>query len=124
MIVARNMLIPVAFVVSTSASAHHPGSHAARQPDGRVRLEVVATVPDTCTRIADIAAGSPSGVAAAPGTAPVTVRLVRSEGACEAQVGALDTSWSLDAPGRIGTIMVYVLGTDGTLAATERVPIE
>ena len=34
MAVARKLVLPLAVLGATSASAHHPGSHAARQPDG------------------------------------------------------------------------------------------
>ena len=119
----RMLALSVALVAATAASAHHPGSHAARQPDGRVQLDLAVTVRDSCTRVAEVAAGPPPGVAAAPGASPVTVRLARSGDACEAAASVIRAERSLALPGQAGQILVYVLGTDGALASTERVPL-
>jgi hypothetical protein len=123
MAVARAFILPLALVCATDASAHHPGSHAARQPDGRVRLEVAVTAADACTGIADIAGGPPPGIAAVPGTAPVTVRLQRPGGPCKAEPNVVRAERMLDLGRQEGQLLVYVMGADGTLASTERVPL-
>jgi hypothetical protein len=106
------------------ALAHHPGSHANRLPDGRVNLEAVATATDACIRIGEVRAGAPPRVAAVAGTAPVTVRLERPNAeACAAVVQALRRDAVLDLPPEVRQILLYILAPDGTLAATERVPV-
>jgi hypothetical protein len=105
------------------ASAHHPGSHAVRQADGSVRLEVVAVVTDGCTTIAEVRVGAPPGVTPPKSARPVTVGLQRPEGMmCTQVVGTARREVVLE-PGAQGVIHLYVLRPDGTLAATERVPV-
>src|SRR3712207_6241052 len=54
-------LLSLVLAIATAAEtlAHHPGSHAARQGDGRVRLDVSAVVPDACTAVASVERGAP-----------------------------------------------------------------
>ena len=105
------------------ALAHHPGSHAARDADGGVRLEVVVTAADACTSIAQVRPGAPPGIAAVPGSAPVTARLQRPGGACAAVVTAVRAEERLDLGREVGQILLYVVGPDGAVASTERVPV-
>ena len=60
-----------------TAEAHHPGSHAVREKDGRVRVEVAAAAADSCTAIASVRNVAPPRVTPPPATAPVTVQLQR-----------------------------------------------
>lgn len=113
----------VAILAGVQALAHHPGSHAERLPDGRVRVDVTATVPDTCTRIASVQAGLPEGVRAVAGTLPVTIRLARpADAVCATQVRALREQAVLAMPSG-NMLMLYVVGQDGAVAGSERVPI-
>ena len=41
------------------ALAHHPGSHATREADGRVRVEAVTVANDRCTALSPVTAGAP-----------------------------------------------------------------
>ncbi len=106
-----------------AAEAHHPGSHATRQPDGRVKLEAVATTADACARIADIRIGTPVGVAAPPGSVPVTARLLRESDVCAVAVAAVRSEATLDLPNPAAQISLYFEGADGRVLSTERVPI-
>ena len=113
----------LALGIATGAVAHHPGSHAAKQRDGRVRLEVVATVTDTCTSIAQVRIGLPPGVAAAPSGTPVTARLRRQEGPCEEAPTAIRGIEALELDASVGQLHLYVIAPDGSLASTERIPV-
>ena len=109
---------------SGAALAHHPGSHASRLPDGRVRVEVAAVATDGCTRIGRVRAAAPSSVSAVPGAAAVTAELVRAgAGPCTMAVVAVTSETVLDLAPGLRQIMLYILAPDGTLASTERVPI-
>jgi hypothetical protein len=88
-----------------------------------VRLDVAVTASDSCTGIADIAAGPAPGIAAVPGTTPVTVRLKRSGGSCAAAPNVVRAERVLDLGRQEQQLLVYVVGADGTLASTERVPL-
>jgi hypothetical protein len=112
-----------AILFQTAAGAHHPGSHATDQGGGRVRIEAVATVTDTCTQIAEIRTGLPPGISAVPGGTPVTVRLRRPEGPCQTAVTAIRAAQTLDVKGAAGQIHLYVLAPDGSLASSERIPV-
>lgn len=113
----------LAILTGVQALAHHPGSHAQRLSDRRVRVEVTATVPDTCTRIASVQAGRPEGVEPVAGTLPVTVRLSRpADAICATQVVAVKDTAVLAMPSG-NMLMLYVVGQDGAVAGTERVPI-
>jgi len=106
------------------AAAHHPGSHAFRQPDGRVRVEVVAQATDACTRVGAIRAGGPDGIATVPGSAAVTTRLERpGQGPCAAVVTAARAEALLDLDRGARQVLLYVLAPDGRITATERLPI-
>jgi hypothetical protein len=107
-----------------SAPAHHPGSHASRQPDGRVRVQVVTRTADSCTDIADILVGPPPGLSAVPGSSPVTARLRRRSGTCESVVTAVRAEQVLQVPQDVRQIHLFVAAPDGRVLATERVPIE
>jgi hypothetical protein len=109
--------------VATMAHGHHPGSHAFRQPDGRVKIDAVAMAADTCSRISAIRSGTPPGVAPPPGSTPVTVVLQREGAVCAAAVTAVRAEELLDVPRGADQIFLYFQSPDGTLASTERVPI-
>ena len=117
---------PVAslLLASPGALAHHPGSHANRLPDGRVRLEVATLATDACTRVGTVASGAPASVKAPPGAAPVTARLVREgSGACATVVTAAKSEVVLDLGRGASHVFLYILTPDGTVASTERVPV-
>ena len=111
-------------ILTSPVLAHHPGSHAAREADGRVRLDVVVTAADACTTIAAVTAGAPSGVAPVPGSTPVTARLQRPGGACATVVTAVRAEERLHLGQNVGQILLYVVGPDGAVASTERVPVQ
>lgn len=114
----------VALLLVTPAFAHHPGSHAERLSDGRVSLDAVATAADICIRIVEVQAGAPPGIAAVAGSAPVTVRLGRTGSAsCTAALSAVHLKVMLDLPREARQLLLYVLAPDGSVAATERVPV-
>ena len=118
------VLAAAVLMASGPALAHHPGSHAYRQPDGRVRVEVAAQATDACTRVAAILPGAPAGLASVPGSAPVTARLERQNAEpCTTVVTAVKTEAVLDLGPGVRQILLYVTGPDGTVAATERLPI-
>jgi hypothetical protein len=120
----RIVLTLAALLLATPAFAHHPGSHATRQPDGRVIVEAVAMATDACTRIASLRSGPPAGVALVAGSAPVTAQLERAGAApCAAVVTAVRVESSLDLPRDTRQILLYILAPDGSVAATERVPV-
>jgi hypothetical protein len=112
-----------ALLAAGAAQAHHPGSHAARQADGRVRIEAVAVTPDPCSTIAEIRPGPPPAVTAPAGSAAVTVRLKREGEACAAAVSAARSETVLDIPASARQILLYVVAPDGSPASSERVPI-
>jgi len=115
--------VAIALGFATVADAHHPGSHATKQSDGRIRLEVVATVTDTCTQIAEVGIGAPVGVSAASGSVSVTVHLRRPDGVCASAVAVVRAERVLDLGQEAAPIHLYVLAPDGSVASTERVPI-
>ena len=117
------LLLIAALVLSEPAHAHHPGSHASRSGDGRVRVEVVAPRADDCNAIEEIVAGAPPGLSAPSGSVPVTARLSRRDGACSAGATVVRSERSLDLGPDARDIHLFVLAPDGSLAATERVPI-
>jgi hypothetical protein len=106
------------------ALAHHPGSHATREPDGRVRVEAVATVGDSCLVFGAIRTGTPPAVLPPPGATPVTAYVER-----KAATGCISTATAIRGEGllAIGTdvrqIHLYIVGPDGALIGTERVPL-
>jgi hypothetical protein len=115
--------VAAAAAAYVSAQAHHPGSHADRQRDGRVRIDAVAMAPDACTTIAEIRLGAPSGVTPPPGSAPVTVRLKREGQVCAAVVTAVRGREILDVQRAAQQIHLYFQAPDGSLTSTERFPI-
>jgi hypothetical protein len=111
-------------LLAASAMAHHPGSHAYRQADGRVRLEATVMARDACTDIAEIATGSPDAGGPPPGAEPVTVRLARPpEAMCAMVVRAVSKSATLDVGRRAERLHLYVIDPKGAVQASERVPI-
>lgn len=111
-------------VLVTGASAHHPGSHATRERDGRIRIEAVAMAADSCTTIASIRPGAPPSVTAPPGAQPVTVQLQRPQDAvCATVVTAAKRTELLNLGADARQLHLYVLGPDGSVVATERVPV-
>jgi hypothetical protein len=123
MTITRKLVLPLAVLGASAASAHHPGSHAARQPDGRIRLEIAVPTSDLCTGIGDVALGPPPGIAPAPGAAPVTVHLKRPDGPCVGAASVARGEQMLDLPRQESQVLVYVIGEDGTIVSTERVPL-
>lgn len=110
--------------MTVQALAHHPGSHAVRQGDGRVRLQTAASASDACTTIQSVTLGAPPAVKAVPGITSVTVRLQRPAGAvCATTVTALHEETMLDVPDSATALLVYVVGPDGSVVASEKVPI-
>lgn len=111
--------------VAVEAFAHHPGSHARRLDAGSVRVEAVAVLADSCTRVASIRAGTPpEEPAPAAGSLPVTMQLSRPAGAvCATVVGKGEAVIELDAAPQMQRVHLYTLGPDGRLVATERVAI-
>jgi hypothetical protein len=119
-------IVLAAGLMMVEAIAHHPGSHAARQGDRQVRLQVVANVTDGCTAIAAIRRGVPTGAQAPAGVDPVIVQLRRppAETMCAQVIRTLRAEAVLDTPGDIRALHVFTLAADGRVTATERVPIQ
>lgn len=107
----------------TGGHAHHPGSHATREPDGEVRVDAVAMAADACTTIGAIRIGTPPSITPAPGSEAVTVSLTREGEACAAVVTATRAEEVLQIAPEAKQILLYFLGPDGSLLSTERVPI-
>jgi hypothetical protein len=104
--------------------AHHPGSHAYREADGRVRLEVTVLASDACTEIGVIAKGAPSAGGRPPGAEPVTVRLTRPpEAMCATVVKQVSKAAMLDVSRRVERLHLYVLDPKGRVQTSERVLI-
>ena len=120
----RLALVVLALALPASVHAHHPGSHASRQNDGRVRVQVVTTTSDSCTEIADVLVGPPPGLSAVPGSSPVTARLKRRSGTCDSVVMAIRAEQVLQVPQDVRQIHLFVSAPDGRVLGTERVPIE
>lgn len=117
-------LAAAALCCAAPAAAHHPGSHAYRQPDGRVRVEAVAQATDACTRLGAVRAVAPDGLAPVPGSAAATARLERrGDGPCATVVTAVRAEAVLDLDRDARQVLLYVLAPDGRVAATERLPI-
>jgi hypothetical protein len=121
----RILVLLVSLGFAAPALAHHPGSHATRGADGRVRIEAVAVANDRCSALGPVAAGAPGRVTAPAGTVPVTVqRRVISPGAtCPPEPVRLSAEGVVEVPRGAGQIMLYVLGPDGEVQATERIPV-
>lgn len=116
--------LALAGMVAGAALAHHPGSHANRQPDGRVRVEVATLASDACTTLGPVKAGAPASVAPAPGAVPVTAQLLRSAGAvCATVVTRVASEAVFDGAPNERQIMLYIVGPDGAVASSERIPI-
>ncbi len=115
--------------LTVAAFAHHPGSHAWRKPGppgaGLVRLEAVALVQDGCTFIGGVVPGIPEGQSANVDAFGVTVRLRKASDvpACPAQARAVRDEIEIEVPAAFRRLHIFVLQPDGTLSATERVPI-
>ena len=106
------------------ALAHHPGSHAARLPDGRVKVEAVAMASDACTSIASLERGAPAGVRPPPGSEPVIARLARPAAAmCATAITATRHEAVLLIPAGATQIHLYIVAPDGRVQASERVPV-
>lgn len=117
-------LVAVA-AVAVEALAHHPGSHARRLQSGTIRLEAVAILPDSCTRIASIRPETPPDEPSpAAGSVPVTLRLARpADAACAMVVGTGEMAIELAPDPSATRIHLYTIAADGRLSATERVAI-
>jgi len=111
--------------LAAQAMAHHPGSHARRQSDGQVLLEVVALMADACTTIRGIEVAAPPSLKPPGGAEPVTVHIARPAGAsCAAVVRAARESVFLTVPADRRVLHVFVLTPNGDVQRTERVPIQ
>jgi hypothetical protein len=112
-------------VTALSARAHHPGSHAVRQGDGRIALDIAAIGSDSCVTIGSIAPGRPSGASGGGEALPVTVRLTRAGGgqACAQVVRQIGGKTVLDPARERRHVFIYVVAPDGQVQSTERVPI-
>ena len=117
------VLCGLGLALATAAEAHHPGSHASRREDGRVSVDLVATVADSCMAVAEVRLGTPPGVVPPPDSTPVTARLRREERPCAAGAAVVRSEHVLDPGGDVRRIHLYVLSPDGSLAATERIPV-
>jgi hypothetical protein len=111
-------------LLAASAMAHHPGSHARRQADGQVRLEAIVIAGDACTDIGEIARGVPEAAGPPPGAEPVTIRLTRPpEAICATVVRAVSKVATLAVSPHTERLHLYVVDPNGSVQATERVPI-
>jgi hypothetical protein len=120
----RFVVLAAALAFGPAALAHHPGSHATRRADGKVVVDVATLATDACTRIAAIRPGAPASLAPVPGSVPVTAQLERQgSGPCATVVTAVKAETALDLGRDARQILLYVVGPDGAVAATERVPI-
>ena len=110
--------------LGSSALAHHPGSHAERTAAARVRLDASILVETNCLAIGEISSGAPSGLKVPRDAAGVTVRLSKSgQAACEAEVRRLDSHAELTVPAEKQLLLLYIVGDQGAVIGTERVPI-
>jgi hypothetical protein len=115
--------LTLGIAAAVEALAHHPGSHANRVAGG-VRLEAVVTVPDGCTAIGAVVAGTPPGVSAPPSAEPVTVRLERPAGAaCTQVLTSVRREVTIPVATDRGSLHLFVVGADGRVTSSERVPI-
>jgi hypothetical protein len=109
-----------------SAGAHHPGSHAVRQADGRIALDIATVGSDSCVTIGSIAPGRPPGASGGGEALPVTVRLTKAGGgqACAQAIRQITGKTVLDPARDRRHIFIYVVAPDGQVQSTERVPIK
>jgi hypothetical protein len=115
-----------AILITASAFAHHPGSHAWRLGDGRVKLETVVAGPSSeCIMIGTVTTGTPAGHAAPAEAFPVSVRLRdMSDGkACKLALRTLKDETLLVIPPTIKRLHLFVVAATGQIASTERVII-
>jgi hypothetical protein len=111
-------------VPTATAVAHHPGSHALREPDGRVRLDAVVMASDACTAIAGMTRGTPPATKPPAGAEPVTIELSRPRDAlCATVITALSRRAVLAIPREAERLHLYVLDPQGRVQTSERVPI-
>lgn len=114
----------IVLLAAAGAQAHHPGSHATREKDGRVKVEAVATVGDSCLAIAAVRLGTPPNVTAPAGAAPVTAEVKRAGSTgCRAAATVLRAEHLLPLGAEVRQIHLYVVGPDGAVLSTERVPL-
>ncbi len=115
-----------AILFTASAFAHHPGSHAWRQSDGRVKLETVVAGPASeCIMIGTVTTGTPAGHAAPAEVFPVSVRLRdMSDGkSCKLSVRTMKDETLLVVPPTMKRLHLFVVAATGQIASTERVTI-
>ena len=121
---ASLLVATVTTLTAVQALAHHPGSHAVRETEGRVRLAFATAAADTCTTVQSVTIGAPASVRPVGGSTPVTVRLQRPPGAlCATMVSALHEEVALEVPASANLLLVYIVAPDGRVTASERVPI-
>jgi hypothetical protein len=117
----------VAFMVvltaTGGAAAHHPGSHAARLNDRQVKLDVAATVGETCLAMGTVRTGTPRAVLPPPGATPVTAEVVRTGAACSPGAASIRAEQVIEVGQDVRQIHLYVVGPDGVLLGTERIPV-
>ena len=118
-------LLIAGIAATFETQAHHPGSHAVRVDDQRVRLTAVVTVADTCTDIAGLTPVAHAGATSPGGARPVTVRLSRDAGgACAPALTVRKLTGEIPAAAPAALLHLYVVAADGKLLSTERVRIE
>jgi hypothetical protein len=112
-------------LTAVTAGAHHPGSHAVRQGDGRIAVDIAALGSDSCVTIGSIAPGRPSGASGGGEALPVTVRLTKagSGQACAQAIRPITGKTMLDPARDRRHVFIYVVAPDGQIQSTERVPI-
>jgi hypothetical protein len=118
-------LLTAAFLSSVSSGlAHHPGSHAMRSAGVKVRFDISVVVDETCLAIVAVETGAPGGISVPTSAAGVTVRLARrTGGACQPGVERLRREAELPLSGRPSTAILFIVGPEGTVIASERIAI-
>jgi hypothetical protein len=106
-------------------AADRPVTRAQRLGDGQVKIEAAARAFDGCTFIGSVVHGAPRDQETPIASYPVTVRLKRLEGqSCTQVVRVVRADAAFDIPETARMVHVFVLAPDGTLATTQRAPIQ
>ena len=108
------------------AEAHHPGSHASREKNGQVRIDIAAATTDSCLAVGTVRNVAPPRVSAAPASAPVTVQLQRSTGSapCRTTPTVVRAERRLEIAAGVQQLHLFILAPEGTILSTERVPLQ
>jgi hypothetical protein len=122
--VLRAALLIMSAGLASSALAHHPGSHVERTAAATVRLDASVLVETSCLTITEISAGAPKELTIPQDAAGVTIRLAKNgQAACEAGVRRLGSEAELKVPAEQRFLLLYIIGDQGTVIGSERVPI-